>query len=978
MKSITFTIIVLLYILSLLTPVSYSSPAIPRYNLSSSQYPIGVASTYNIHTSEVLGYVNITQISTSSASLQLNAVVKGVNSFGETYYFLVQNIVEFNGNKYDYSDEVWNLTSPYANINKSFISGNGNVYSTDINGHTVTYYSYSTSYNQLSLPFSTVLKISVSFTGSYISIVFSYTTNSGEQILDNVVLGIDNVQKACIYVSSSPTGAGVPSDVELVWGGSGNGQSVSFSQLRADLAIFYEVEPDLYSPFPIVSNYGQDVQESASNLQATLGNDGLVYVTVGTPNPQTLTNFFTPLVPGWSEVTVISNETYSINGYNFTYNSPKSFSSADFGLPYFISFISPKPVSVTLYTFKEDNHLIYPYLVTIIQPYANTEYNTTKTTFTVPANAYYLIVARYKEEPLMFYVSINIPMWGIVNNTAMLVKSGYYYYGTIIELFINYTYVNSFERYVLIPNITQFIVIENITVYVSKVLQYYVQVSTEYPLYTYVNGMKTQLTSNWFNASLTINVPYQIYYVSNYQREVLLNPITITLNSPVNYTAKWETQYYVNITSQYPLKNVENETLNSTWYNASSKLIIPPQFYYASQNQREMLLNPISIEVDAPINYAAKWETQYYVYVNFPVNATINGKSEVLTSGWYNESTEIVINQNPQYVGKLERVYIYNKLPISIVVDSPKRIIINATVQFYVEFQMPVIGKINGSTQNLTTNWYNIYTVIQLNNTYFSYISNVERVMYIPSTTYINVTGPVNITFKKVLQFYVFFNSSLPLENNQGQRLSNAWYNYSDKIVIPFQFNMINSTVRYALSNPETIIVNESITYKAMWILQYLVVVNSNLPVFALINGSNITLTTGWYDQLSNVKILNTTKYVNSSVRYAIYNVTPAMSFELKGPLNVSVKYVPQYLVIINNKTYWVFNGSKVTLYEILPFYLQGKWEGTYQLPNNSSITITSLVREKLVTKLDFLNIVSTSLVLISLLLLTIEGIRRR
>lgn len=140
----------LILILMSLIPISYSTQltAEPRY-IPSNKYAIGVSSISStpISTNEVLGYVNISSIDTSSASLQFNAVIKATNYFGQIYDYWVQNIIEFNNNQIYFNDEIWNFTYSYANISSNLIHGNGNVYSTNINGHVVTYYSYSTSYN---------------------------------------------------------------------------------------------------------------------------------------------------------------------------------------------------------------------------------------------------------------------------------------------------------------------------------------------------------------------------------------------------------------------------------------------------------------------------------------------------------------------------------------------------------------------------------------------------------------------------------------------------------------------------------------------------------------------------------------------------------------------------------------------------------------------------------------------------------------
>jgi len=93
-----------------------------------------------------------------------------------------------------------------------------------------------------------------------------------------VTISVANLNQAEIFISPSLTGSGLPYDIELVWGGNGGGNSAYFNYLQSNLAIFYEVKPNLYSPFPVVYNYGFDTQESASDLQSYIGTNGLVCV----------------------------------------------------------------------------------------------------------------------------------------------------------------------------------------------------------------------------------------------------------------------------------------------------------------------------------------------------------------------------------------------------------------------------------------------------------------------------------------------------------------------------------------------------------------------------------------------------------------------------------------------------------------------------------------------------------------------------
>jgi len=977
------------------TPISSTPTLIPKvYTKDPPYYPIGVSSNgvspsgvkVAVETSSVMGYVYIGSLSTSGASLQLNVVLV-MSSLSNLQEYWIQNAIQFEGSQMRFIDNIWNFTANGAGLNPVYIFGNGQVTTTTTsNGQVMSYYYYSTSYQSFSTPMSLLLFINVSKTQSGAEVCIGYEIGGSYVKYDTVIITLNNILNAYILVAPQLTGNGEYFDAELVWGGFSNGASATFSSMKSQLAIYYKVTgTNLYSPFPEVYNYGFDTAETSSNIQATLGNNGMVCVTIGNPNPSYLTSYFTPLIPGWTLVTVLSNHYYLVNGYNTTANVPYNTQEPDYGESYYTSYTSPSSITVQLPLF---NTTLYRYLPISKVLNSSGSYNTTNNIITL-SNGYYQVFVSYIRIPNLLKVTINIPMWGTLNGTPALIKSGEYYYGEVIELPIcNYSVIAPGERELLIPNVTYIVITTNITIHVTVVLQYLVNIKTEYPLIVEVNGKTLNVTGNqWFNSSSKVVIPLQYYYLSTGIREELLNPTSFIVSQPnINYTASWITQYRLIINSPLPLYELVNG-INMTathiqWINQSSRVLIPSQIYYSSKTERWILTNNLNVTLNSPINFTARFLLQYYVIVPYKALVEVNGSYQNITSGWYNNGTVITVPNNYHYLSNDERVVYYIPTPFHVIVNSSMTITIISSYQYYVSINKELEGYVNGTLMNVTSGWYNNGTSIVFKVAYYDVIAPSERIACSPNITYIIVNKPVAINVSLVKQFLVNVLSPYPLKgiaNGMIMNFTTGWYDSGLSIYVPVQYHYVNNYSRYVLINNMTITIESPLNFTAIWRLQLFVNVSSQYLVLALINGHLVNFTNGWYFNGSKIQVLTNVTYpINSTERYAVLSVLPFSNFTLIKPTSITVIYYPQYLVTINGQKSWYFKGSEIRLNTTVPFFESVKWTGTYNLPNGVVIMVNKPVVENAVVSINLVNVVSVVLLIISSLLMLFAAIKRR
>jgi thermopsin len=292
----------------------------------------GNAVPYEINTTRIVGAANISAIraynasaskyndTVSGATLQLNSMLvvydENRSSTLPPLVYWVQNTPDFvtDVNAISFGDNVWNNTDPTGFLSNSTItSDNGNfVYSIgSSNGATSQYYyGFGTLNYTYSLPLHIALVENVStelgngvLLQMGVDLLQNGTTAAAlqaspqqEQTLpppiywfDNITIHDANAVGASLLVSgnrSTPVGSFY--DAELVFGGEGNLEATSFSQLNATLGLYYQNGTGTSAaliPFPTYYSFGGDTGETADNLHVSgLGNQGIVEVSPGTPD----------------------------------------------------------------------------------------------------------------------------------------------------------------------------------------------------------------------------------------------------------------------------------------------------------------------------------------------------------------------------------------------------------------------------------------------------------------------------------------------------------------------------------------------------------------------------------------------------------------------------------------------------------------------------------------------------------------------
>jgi len=283
------------------------------------------------------------------------------------------------------------------------------------------------------------------------------------------------------------------------------------------------------------------------------------------------------------------------------------------------------------------------------------------------------------------------------------------------------------------------------TVNVYYTLQYYVTLISPIPVYAIINNENVSLSTDWYNATLVIQIENLTYYPTVGERYVItsISPSeTVDLTSPMTIKINTVKQFYVNLVSKIPvyaLINGKNETLESNWYNSNTSIQVENLTYYPSNDVRYIIIGiepSENVTVTSPTTIKIITLKQYYITVvsTIPVKAVINGSQTYLNSSWLNEGTSIYVINYTYYVTKEERYVTTGISPQSFTVSSPVTVNVSTVKQFLVTINNVSTWYNQGSTVPLKAN-VPIYDVGEFVGTY-----NVS-----PGTT-ITVNSPITET----------------------------------------------------------------------------------------------------------------------------------------------------------------------------------------------------------------------------------------
>ncbi|AWR98452.1 thermopsin [Metallosphaera hakonensis] len=197
-----------------------------------------------------------------------------------------------------------------------------------------------------------------------------------------------------------------------------------------------------------------------------------------------------------------------------------------------------------------------------------------------------------------------------------------------------------------------------------------------------------------------------------------------------------------------------------------------------------------------------------------------------------------------------------------------------------------------------------------------------------PTQGTVNGQATINLVYRE--QYLVTFNSTV--QGGQGYQEPEVTYYYfgqKSSTVTPntvwvdydshYQYeNMLqgSSTQERWIAYSYSGTVTSPETVNVYYYNQYYVNVASSLPVYAIINGENITLTSGWYNQSTSVQIENLTYYTSPNERYVMTSISPSLSFTINSPIGVKVQLVKQYYLTVSSPipVYAFLNDTNISL----------------------------------------------------------------
>ena len=224
---------------------------------------------------------------------------------------------------------------------------------------------------------------------------------------------------------------------------------------------------------------------------------------------------------------------------------------------------------------------------------------------------------------------------------------------------INEKYINSTSRLIL-TNVTingnssssSFVINQQgeYTIMANYVIQYYV--TTNVNVSAYVNGIKEELSSGWYNRGSTIQVFPQIIPISQYEIYNITRTFNFIVDYPMSIKIPYIVEYYVNVNFTGPpilaIINGTNRTLVSGYYPAGTIIEIPMYEYLNPYARLEIFSLPQKFIVNASQQVNIEAISQFLVLIDLP-NGSI--------SGWYNNGSVIGI---PKVIKVNGTTYILN------------------------------------------------------------------------------------------------------------------------------------------------------------------------------------------------------------------------------------------------------------------------------------------------------------------------------
>ena len=269
-------------------------------------YGLGSSGAYTYNTSAFLGIAQISSLITSAPTssggpnmtFQLNVVLPFTSQDGRQLVYWLQNVIVYDTSNHEayFENNVWNMSSPSAQMASAGISGSGKVYNFGNGG---SYYAASTaSYASISLPATVQFLINSTIDSqNEPKVYFQYNYGTGWQTYDVVtfpVLTSQSLDSGLVVDGTKYNPYGTYYDAELILGGAGNGWNTTLvnSNIQLQLQFWnghnYQEVTNAYS-------FGSNTLEGISNAQSSsqhYSENGTLYVQVS-PGSGTLGTLYT-------------------------------------------------------------------------------------------------------------------------------------------------------------------------------------------------------------------------------------------------------------------------------------------------------------------------------------------------------------------------------------------------------------------------------------------------------------------------------------------------------------------------------------------------------------------------------------------------------------------------------------------------------------------------------------------------------------
>ncbi|WP_338602982.1 thermopsin [Sulfolobus tengchongensis] len=956
---------------------------------------VGPNGPYIRETTQVKGTVLLYNLSAESTfgnpcvSFQLN-VVLNYQFQGNTYALWVQDVAYYDTATHHitFLDAIFNFTSYNANV--TGVVGNGSILDNA--------YIYSASIlspgndMDLTLPADIIFLVNVT-TNSLGQPVINFWYNDSYGLIEYDSVTVINVYKASnVYFlidGYQYTGSGNYYDAELIMGGPGGG-SCSYVY---DSQVYFNLQYWNGHNFQTVRNaynYGFDTAETVNN--ANVGSyyypsngELITGITAGKGNLGSL----------WNQdmITEIVVNTGISSGYALVFNASFSYQNI-INDPYFYEIpfyngsleLTLVPMEYGIVVYSSSGQLIGeaniyggygeiartnvgPFNVNIL----SSSISGTIGTVTLEIQAYGNVTLSVSSSYPYSLQSNPIYVDGTATDTLTVydLHSGTNYIYVYAELF------NGLSTEITVEfTLSNLVVVEFELSTVGQRMPVLPELQLTFP-----NGTVTIITlHNGEILNLPLGTEYNIQNIvyENNVRWATNNITSGTIDGSETLTFVYYEQYEVTFNYQvtqsnfgsptvqyYSFGEIETSTAPVTvWVDYDSTYsysnILP-----GSNNQvRAIALHTTGV-VTSPGTITVYYQVQYYVTVNspIPVFAIVNNVNQSLTSGWYNESDYIQVENIPYYVSSSERELPVSITPQSFTVNSPLAVNVKTITQYYVTVNsaIPVFAIVNINNQSLTSGWYNQSEKISVENITYYHSNDVRYVIIsITPSSSIIVNSSIKISIIAEKQYYVTVNSPIPvfaIVNNVNQSLTSGWYNSSARIQIENITHYTSNYVREVIVKilPQSnITLSKPINITIITLTQYYIIVNSSIPIKALVNGSSVTLNSSWINKGTEINIENYTYYVNSEEREIIARISPSQTITVNSPVTVKIDNQTQYLVTINGASSWYNSGSIIKLNASVPFYMNGEFVGTYNASPGSVIEVNQPIQETLVESANY------------------------